>query len=273
MADLPNTIFQMPGQLPKCRPNSISVLSMGWGVQSMTIAVMAALGDIPKPDMVIHADTKSEGTQTYKYINHWSPWLISNGINVITVVGKHTSVGVMKDNGIIIPAYTSTPSHNRGQLRRQCTGRWKIAPIRRYLQSVRNGKEIDLLMGISIDEYQRMKDSDVKYISNRYPLIDLHISRKSCKSYLLSKGIEIPPKSSCIFCPYHSNFEWKEIYKSDVDYSAAINIDNNIRHARPPYELFLHRNLKPLQELDFRSEIDKGQIPLFDNECSGYCEA
>jgi len=43
----------------------MKILSLGWGVQSMTIAVMAALGDIEPVDYAIHSDTTHERTDTY----------------------------------------------------------------------------------------------------------------------------------------------------------------------------------------------------------------
>ena len=45
----------------------IKVLSLGWGVQSTTIAYMCALGEIEKPDYIIHANTGYETTLTNNY--------------------------------------------------------------------------------------------------------------------------------------------------------------------------------------------------------------
>ena len=38
----------------------ITYLSLGWGVQSWTIAAMAALEELPPIDLAIHADTGHE---------------------------------------------------------------------------------------------------------------------------------------------------------------------------------------------------------------------
>ena len=40
--------------------NPLKILSLGWGVQSWTLAAMAALGEIPKPDFAVHSDTTHE---------------------------------------------------------------------------------------------------------------------------------------------------------------------------------------------------------------------
>jgi hypothetical protein len=36
-------------------------------------------------------------------------------------------------------------------------------------------------------------------------------------------------------------------------------------------KLYLHRSLKPLEEVDFRNAEDFGQIDAFGNECEGMC--
>ena len=36
-------------------------------------------------------------------------------------------------------------------------------------------------------------------------------------------------------------------------------------------QAFLHRSLVPLEEIDFRSAEERGQLNLFDNDCSGHC--
>jgi hypothetical protein len=61
-------------------------LSLGWGVQSFTLAAMAALGDIPPIDAAIHADTTHERTLTYQFAAKWTPWLEARGVRVVTVV-------------------------------------------------------------------------------------------------------------------------------------------------------------------------------------------
>jgi hypothetical protein len=36
-------------------------------------------------------------------------------------------------------------------------------------------------------------------------------------------------------------------------------------------EQFMHRSLKPLEEVDFRNAEDFGQVNMFGNECEGMC--
>jgi hypothetical protein len=90
-------------------------------------------------------------------------------------------------------------------------------------------------------------------------------------NWLDKKGIEIPPRSACTFCPYHSTREWQKIKQVPEDWKNAVDHDNAVRKLRPPYELYVHPSRKPLDEVDLRTPEEKGQLSLWDNECDGLC--
>jgi hypothetical protein len=246
------------------------IISLGWGVQSFTLAAMSALGELPKVDYAIHADTTHESQLTYQFAEKWTPWLEGKGIRVVTVFNPIKGMADQWGGGFI-PAFTNTPNKKGGQLRRQCTQHWKIAPMRRWLQEHRNGKPVEQWIGISLDEYQRMKPSDVKYITTTWPLIDLRMTRKDCEKWLIERNLEIPAKSACTFCPYHNTKEWRRIKTNPEDWKSAIEHDEAIRKIRPPFDLFVHPSRKPLDEVDFRTAEEKGQLSLWDQECTGMC--
>jgi hypothetical protein len=95
------------------------VISLGWGVQSFTLAAMAALGDLPPVDAALHADTLNERADTYVFARKWTPWLREHGINVVTVtnpVGDIFEVLETPDK-TYVPAYTVL-NGKQGQLNR-----------------------------------------------------------------------------------------------------------------------------------------------------------
>jgi hypothetical protein len=243
------------------------ILSLGWGVQSWTLAAMVALGELEPVDAVIHADTTHEATGTYDFARRWTPWLEERGVRVVTVSANSTQ---RIWAGEMIPAFTN--NETPGQALRTCTQRWKIAPIRRWLQANRNGAPVEVLLGISMDEALRMKPADVKYITHRWPLIERRMSRNDCARWLEAHDLEVPPKSSCVFCPYHNTAAWRELKQSgNGDWHKAVEVDQAIRKARPPYDLFVHPARIPLEEVDLRSPQEMGQMSLWDEECSGLC--
>ncbi len=244
------------------------IISLGWGVQSFTLAAMSALGELPKVDYAIHADTTHESQLTYEFAKKWTPWLEEHGVKVVTVINKYPDE---IHKGKSIPAYVLNLRKPPGQAKRTCTDRWKISAMRRWLQIHRNKMPVEQWIGISLDEFQRMKPSKVKYITNSYPLVDARITRDDCKKWLTSQGLEVPSRSACTFCPFHNTAEWQRIKENAEDWNEAILIDNIIRHARPPEELFIHPSRKPLEDVDFRTAEEKGQLSLWDNECTGMC--
>lgn len=117
---------------------------------------------------------------------------------MVTVKAPDTDTQPVNKRGcVMIPAYTTN-----GLIRRQCTLGWKIKPVKRWLQANRNGEKVEQLIGISLDEFQRMKPARVQYIENQWPLVDMRMTRHDCKLWLQSHGLEIPPRSACVFCPF-----------------------------------------------------------------------
>ena len=137
-------------------------------MQSWTLAAMSALGGLPTVDVAIHSDTTHERAATYAFAAEWTPWLEQRGVRVVTIIndGREGTDVVIGGGEIPIPAHTVNEG-KAGVIRRQCTGAWKIRPIRRYLQAHRRGQPVELWLGITIDEWHRANDSDVRYITHR----------------------------------------------------------------------------------------------------------
>jgi len=283
----------------------MKIISLGWGVQSFALAAMPALGVLPKVDAAIHADTTHERAETYDFARRWTPWLEERGIEVVTVKAEDGSQDrIWDDSGqTMIPLYTvkepvltngywdidsedesvwvaydnliMVAGGDAGQLRRSCTGRWKIQPIKRWLQANRKGQQVEQWIGITLDEVGRMKSSDVKYVKLEYPFIE-HLDRPWTRGmvikWLIENDLEVPVKSSCIFCPYHDRATWREIkMSSNDDWQKSLEVDVAIRDKRPGYRCYLTAKRIPLAEVDFRNEEDHGQLSLWGEECEGVC--
>lgn len=254
----------------------ITMISLGWGVQSWTLASMSALGELPRVDYAVHADTHHERQGTYEHAAKWTPWLADHGIEVVTVSSSRTDV-VREDwsSAVLIPAFTLSNDGSKGMVKRMCTQDWKIKPIRRFLRSKLKKLPpgaVDSWHGISLDEFQRMRTSDVAYINNVYPLVERRITRQDCIDWLTAKGLDVPPKSACTFCPYHTLGEWGRMKREGgPDWQEAQGVDRAIRRKRqldrgkPGYEvrkgidLFVHPSRKPLQEA---TAVENDQLAL-----------
>ena len=248
------------------------IISLGWGVQSFALAAMSALGALPPVDAAVHADTGHERRETYELAERWTPWLEERGVRVVTVQAEEKRRDPfyhVDAPSVFLAAFTDGPS-GWGMLRRQCTSEWKIAPIRRWLQANRDGVQVSTWLGITFDEVLRMKPSHVKYNINVYPFIEMlgrPWKRSDVIHWLRDNDLEIPVKSSCVFCPYHDRATWREIQQSDNgDWQKALEVDRAIRDKRPGYKCYLTAQRKPLDQCDFRSQEDHGQLTLWDAE-------
>lgn len=262
-----------PPREMSAKGKTMKIISLGWGVQSFTLAAMSALGELEPVDFAIHADTGHESQLTYEFAARWTPWFEEHNLSIKTVKNPIANMGELFYKGQThIPAFTKSVSDGDGQLNRSCTQRWKIAPMRRAIRLVApKGASIEQWIGISLDEFQRMKDSDVKYITHRWPLIEKRMTRADCVEWLEANGLEVPPKSACTFCPFHDTAEWRRIQGNAVDWAEAVKIDHDIRLVRPGYETYIHPSRRPLEKVDLRTEQERGQLSLWDAECSGIC--
>lgn len=264
---------------------ALRVISLGWGVQSFALAAMVALGELPPVDVALHADTVNEHAATYRFSERWTPWLEERGVRVVTVCDS-TALNAMMRPGSTqthVPAFTIDPEGNVGKLRRSCTGRWKIAPQRRWIRQELAARGlrptegiVEQWFGITLDEWTRMKQGDVKYIRHAYPFMEAFeppMSRHDVALWLQRKGLEIPPKSSCVFCPFHDRRAWRNALQDWRDRRWAIAVDRSIRDARPGRKTYLLPTGEPLEEADLRNEEERGQLAFWgEGECQGgYC--
>lgn len=253
------------------------VISLGWGVQSFGLAAMSALGVLPRVDVAIHADTTHERSETYAFAKRWTPWLEERGVRVVTVNDTGAANKILEENHQTYAPVFSLKNSNgkRGQLRRSCTQRWKIAPMRRWLQKNRNGQHVEQWIGFTLDEAERVNPSDVGYVTNVFPFLDMldpKWTRGMVMLWLQENGLEIPVKSACVFCPFHNRAIWRDINLSgNGDWQKALEVDDVIRHKRPGYACYLTPERKPLIDCDFSNQQDHGQLELWSEECSGMC--
>jgi 3'-phosphoadenosine 5'-phosphosulfate sulfotransferase (PAPS reductase)/FAD synthetase len=269
---------------PSDKKFSLRSISLGAGVQSTAVALLAARGIIgPMPDCAIFADTGAEPQKVYEHLQWLESVLPYPVYRVMESDGLDANIIASVNGGRFAGAPFFTESdRGGGMLRRQCTSEFKIRPIQqklRELMGVSKGARVGSLsaetwIGISMDEIQRAKPSRDKWETKRFPLIELRWTRADCLKWLESEGYPRPPRSACVWCPYHSDAEWKDIRDNDPEsWERALTMDDLIRGGVRGTEqkLFLHKSLLPLRDADLRSAEDCGQLTMWDNECEGMC--
>jgi len=262
----------------------IHIISLGAGVQSSTMALMAAKGEItPMPKCAIFADTQAEPHAVYKWLD-WLEKQLPFPVHRVTrgsLEDESTTV-FSSANGktwtrLAPPAFMFENGKCQGPLMRQCTRDSKLRPLIKETNRIRNKQPAISWIGISRDEVWRMKESRTKGIKHRWPLVELGIDRRKCLSWIAENGFPTPPRSACVFCPYHSDAEWKKLKRLwPEEFERAVAYEEKLQKAicsttgfrgKP----FLHRSGVPLWQADFKGKEETGQGDLFNNECEGMC--
>jgi len=239
----------------------LRVISLAAGVQSTTLALMAAHGEIEPPDCAIFADTGWEPRSVYEHLD----WLEKQlPFPVYRVRGGDIRDSIAHERYDPIPWYIKD-----GFGRRQCTKVYKLYPIRRRVRALLDGKTpkggCEMWVGISRDESHRMKPSTVQYITNRWPLIELDMSRSDCRAKLQRWGVDAP-RSACCGCPFLNDADWRA-RRQQPEWPETVAISNRLAATGQ----FMHRSLLPIDQIDFSSWAERGQADLFGNECEGMC--
>jgi hypothetical protein len=274
-----------------------NVISLGAGVQSSAMALMASRGELLgiEVDFAIFADTQDESRKVYD----WLDWLekqlsfpvyrVTKGKLSDSALKMRATKDGRKFSRTNIPFYTLSQDGSKGIIpHRPCTSDYKIQPILKELRKrcgIKRGQKtptVTSLIGISYDEMQRMKDSRDAWVVNRWPLVEMKLRRQDCINWMVKNGYPEPPRSSCVYCPFHSNKEWRRLQIEEPDeFQKAVDFEKALQLAKANSDNFsstpfLHNSRIPLDQIDFRTraekDIDNGQGLLdFQDECDGMC--
>lgn len=208
-------------------------------MQTKALALMALDGQIERPDHVIFSDTGWERAATYSDLAEMDARFALAGVS-FERVGKgnlrsdtldRAETGRTSKRMASMPFYVLLDG-KKSMIKRQCTSEYKIEPIRSALWRIAGRRsspgKIEMWKGISRDEVHRMRDSDVAYIRNRYPLVEIRD-------------------------------------QSPDEFADAVEFDSRIRKIPGiDGELFLHRRCIPLAEA-VHTPADDGQLSMLSN--------
>lgn len=176
------------------------IASFGCGVDS--VAGLLLKSDY---DEIIFADTLDELPETYAYMDYFEK---KSGLKITKVTSKH---GSLYD-------YFFKGKSQSSKFHHWCSDKFKIQPIRKYLRE-KYGKKETFEMNIFIDysEFHRMRESDRKYIKNKYPLVEQKLSREQLKEIIKSKGYLVPAKSGCYHCCFTTKKGWIKLRNKEPE--------------------------------------------------------
>lgn len=276
----------------KKQSKPFKALSWGMGAPSTSLGVLSALGHLDPLDLIITADTAWERKATYEARDFYIEWFRDHGMRVEVIEDQDIRVQGAAEH-VHMPFWTSTG----GPLRRQCTREFKIRPIKRRVREIMGydrsrpphppAGAVETWLGYTWEEVGRQRESDVSYITHRYPLIKKRWTRENCQGFLAGLGLPVPVKSACVGCPYRTAGEWVELklespgeFQDAVDFDEANRVSEELARAgRDTDYLYILKdprtdNPVPLKDADLEAmaawQKRKGTQGML-NFCEGPC--
>lgn len=268
-------------------------------MQSTAMLLMSLRGELPRADHAIFADTQWEPASVYRHLEWLKEECATAGmpLHIVTkgsLKAGATDVRVSKKSGnsyvkTSLPVWVQNPDGSLGLSRkRQCTSDYKLVPIYSWVWNniARNDRaaKVEMWMGISWDERDRIRASQRKYVEHVYPfcgyygnnLLPKTVTRQNCIAWLEKNYPDrVVPRSACVVCPYRRNAEWRRLRDDEpVEFARAVEDEKDIQHAWATATAldgkpFLHRSGVALADADL-SEDEDWQYGMA-NECIGLC--
>lgn len=242
------------------------VLSYGGGVQTVAMCALILRGKLPRPDIIVIADTGREKQSTWDYLDEVvQPALRREGMQVEIAPHSLATVDLYAGNGdLLLPVYTKT-----GKLPTFCSDKWKQQVIRRYLRS-KGVEQADVWIGFSLDEKARVERAagDEGWYKRIFPLYDLGITRADCIVIAQDYGWSLPPSSACWMCPNMDDHEWAQMKENyPADFAKAVELEKEIQEWDG--EIYLHNSRLPLEQASFNP--GKYSRKEGRHQCSMFC--
>lgn len=257
---------------------SLRVLSLGGGRQSSGLAALAVQGKISMPDVVLFADTGAEIPATLKAVK-----IIFEKMSALGIMCETVSNGSLLDEpkggrgGLsLAPWFVRNENEEVGMLRRQCTDELKIKPIHQRIRALAGclpkhklKTQQRIMLGISIEEMQRIKPAKEPWLVLEYPLVDLNMTGMDAAIECYKVFGFVPEKSSCFCCPYTRAKTWNERRAENPElFQKAVEIDRRLRTLQGTAGIknkpYVHPSAQPLEKATHAQ-------PTLLKECSGYC--
>ncbi|GAA3299207.1 hypothetical protein [Streptomyces cinereospinus] len=118
---------------------TLRVLSLGAGVQSSSLLILAAEGRLPKLDFAVFADTGWEPRAVYDHLDRIEREIARPaGIPILRVSSGNIRNDALDPNHRFasMPLHILNPDGGAGMSRRQCTGEYKVKPIKKQIRAL-----------------------------------------------------------------------------------------------------------------------------------------
>ena len=248
------------------------ILSFGGGVDSSAMLLhhlnVSSLGI----DAVVFADTGAESMTTYENVDRFSHICREAGLRFDIVSKQGESITDWVTRLGIVPVMRGG-SH-------VCSVRFKGDVMAAWAREKFPGQEITWLIGIEANEAHRTErfgkpkrsKKSKQVFKYEYPLQDMGMTRDDCLALIAKHGMQVS-KSSCVFCPFMSHDEIRDI-RNDPDAWETIKlVERRYQEESPIKHQRWLDNGKPLIMLRTKGWRDgEGVVTPADGDVGDHCK-
>jgi len=184
------------------------MISFGGGINSTAMTILLVNEGWRGP--IVFADTGGEWPETYCYMDYFEESFLRPHDLEIARIKPPSKYHRPQITQASLEKYSLETGYLPMAYIRWCTHQFKIEPLRKW----QNEHSIDVhYVGFSAEESHRAKRAKKQRLGiAEWPLLERWIDRDGCKEIIKTEGFEVPPKSSCFFCPFQSRHRWRDLW-------------------------------------------------------------
>lgn len=219
----------------------MKILSYGGGADSFAMT-LDALDRGERPDECVFADTGSprgdggEWPETYDHMRRVAlPLCEREGIPFVWIT---TDMYPIRGRESLLRYFEETRTMPT-RMSRMCSAAAKIERIERYVLEHHPGSEIEMWIGFEAGEEKRIaNDPHARGEGrpgwrNRFPLAERSLCRCRAVSLIKSHGLEVPPKSACVYCPFSSRGDFQTLERQHPEvFDRVARMEENCKTTR-----------------------------------------
>lgn len=261
----------------------MKILSCGAGQQSTALALMSCENAItrenrhplvPVYDAILFCDLGGESEWVYKQVDFIAKSCKRANIPFYVLKDRNLKEDYFTNYGnarvCTIPFWSIDENGKKGKMTRHCTIDYKIVQMQNFtrwnLLGYRKGERTkpediqahEMHIGFTYEEQQRIFDSKHKLFVNKFPMVEMGITRADNYAYVKEYwGLETRG-SACLFCPFHTNYFFEECKcNCKDDYDTILKFDDLLekgvpdsRIGVPNSKVFISKSRKRIRDLD-----------------------
>jgi len=264
----------------------MKILSCGAGMQSTALALMSCanklvlegkasdqpftyIKEVPIYDAILFCDLELEPSWVQKqveFIKNACEWAGIPFYVIKSTLYTDYIQNFGKRRVVSIPFWSIGEDGKKGKMMRNCTLDYKISLMIKFIRldllGYKKGQHVkpedykahEMHLGFSKEEERRCKENPHKMFVNKFPLVEMNLTREDNYAYIKDIWGLDTKASACCFCPFHTNYFFNYIKEKDKEnYDKTVLFDEILEKEQPntmiKSKLYISRSRKRIKDL------------------------